>query len=298
MLMRYAIVGAGGLVGRELSTLLKDQDPILFGSDSTPSYEGIDVAFFCVSSEVAKEEIPKAVKKNVLCIDASTAFRDDPSVPLIIPEINGHIMEQANGIISSPNCTTTLMLLPLAPIHRAFSIKRIIATTYQAVSGAGYRGMTELQAQIQGQEHSEIFPKPCANNVYLHESPLQSSGYVEEEEKMHIETQKILEDSNIQVSARCVRVPVFRAHCIALNVELEKSFELFEIESLLAEAPGATYQDGASALDATGICDVLCGNLRIDKTQANTLELWVCGDQLLKGAALNMFQIANALCLN
>lgn len=294
--MKTAIIGAFGAVGEELQALLFDRDPQLLGPNSTASYRGVDVAFFCVSQEVAREEIPKARREGALCIDASTAFRLHPDIPLVIPEINGHLLARANEIIASPNCTTTLMLLPLFPIHVAFGIKRIVTTTYQALSGAGYRGIDELDSQLRGEPPSDLFPKPCAHNVFLHESSTQPSGYVEEEEKMQSETRKIFEDRSIGVSARCIRVPVYRAHCIAVNVELHREFTLYEVRSLLEKAPGVIYRDGVSALDATCQKSVFCGNLRRDNTQRNTLELWVCGDQLLKGSALNMFQMAIALC--
>ena len=219
-------------------------------------------------------------------------FYSTPTQPLVIPEINGHLLEKAPGIVASPNCTTTLMLLPLAPIHRIYGIKRIVATTYQALSGAGYRGIQELEAQLGGADPGSLFPHPCAHNVFLHESEKKPSGYVEEEEKMELETRKILEEETIGVTARCVRVPVFRAHSIALNVEFHSPFDLADVQKLIENAPGVVYRDDISALDATNQKSVFCGNLRRDKTQNNTLELWVCGDQLLKGAALNMFQLA------
>ena len=295
--MKVAIIGANGAVGKELQALCHDYDLQCFGSGDTPSYEGCDAVFFCVGADVARREVPKARKAGALCLDASTAFRNDPLVPLIVPEINSHMLEKANGLIASPNCTTTLMLLPLAPIHKQNRIRRIISTTFQAVSGAGYRGIRELEEQLEGSQASDVFPVPCAHNVFLHESERSQTGYCAEEEKMQTETQKILEDSRIGVSARCVRVPVFRAHSIALNVELENAFEIQELRKTIESAPGVAYRDDVTALDATGQKSVFCGNLRRDPTRKNAFELWICGDQLLKGAALNLYQLATARCL-
>jgi len=294
--MKTAIIGANGAVGRQLQELLSDHDPLLFSLESTPSYEGINIAFFCVPDEIARREIPKAKECGAFCIDASSTFRLDPEVPLVIPEVNGYLLEKEPHIVSSPNCTTTLMLLPLTSIHRSYGIKRIVATTYQALSGAGFRGIQELEAQLAGADPSDLFPHPCAHNVFLHESKRGDFGYAGEEEKMELETRKILEDNTIGVTARCVRVPVFRAHSIALNVELHTPFDLQDIRKSIENARGVIYQDDVSPLDATYQKSVFCGNLRRDKTQNHTLELWVCGDQLLKGAALNMFQLATALC--
>jgi aspartate-semialdehyde dehydrogenase len=292
--MKLAVIGANGAVGTELCRLLEGKNVASFSSTSSICFEGIDLAFFCVSKELSKTLIPEALAHRTLCIDASTAFRKDPTVPLVIPEVNGHALASHRGIIASPNCTTTLCLLPLAPLHRRFRIKRIVATTYQAVSGAGKRGMDELWRQteqvLQGvPTTSEVFPTQCAFNVFLHEA------YAEEEEKMRFETQKILEDPTIQVSATCVRVPVMRAHSASLNVEFRSPVTAKEAYALLAEAPGVLLRENATPLDASGQSPIFCGRIRQDHTQPNTLEMWITADQLLKGAALNMVQIAEAL---
>ena len=300
--MRIAIIGSTGAVGQELLHLLPSQELVLFDSKSPISFEGIDLAFFCVKSEIAKKLIPIARASKTICIDASTAFRHDPSVPLVIPEINAHTLERHQGVIASPNCTTTIMLLPLAPLHKKFQIRRIVAVTYQAVSGAGTKGIKELHQQSEKflrQEplSAEVFPTPCAFNVFPHESPQLSSGYVEEEQKMHEETRRILEDDEIRVTATCVRVPVFRVHSASLNVEFARPIDKHRALELLSTTPGVFLKENASALDASGQKPIFCGRIREDHTQPNTLEMWVMGDQLLKGAALNMVQIAEALCL-
>jgi len=304
--MDIAIVGSTGAVGKELVRLIKERklphdNLYLFSSKDTPDFSGIDLVFFCVSAELAKEMIPAAREKGATCIDASSAFRKDPSVPLVVPEINRAALENHQGIVASPNCTTTLMLLPLAPLHREFGVRRIVAATYQAVSGAGGKAIGELKEQtlsaLEGRPTTpEVFPYPSAFNVFPHESPLLDGGGVEEEEKMVLETKKILGEE-IEVSATCVRVPVFRSHSIALNVECEKKFTLEELSSLVGKAEGVTLCQGAppTALDRAGENEVLCGRVRLDPTRPHAASLWVVGDQLLKGAALNMIQIAEAL---
>ncbi len=303
--MKIAIVGATGAVGKELQSLLSEYEGelILMDSKSTISFEGVDLAFFCVSSELAKKWIPIARDTGTLCIDSSTAFRSDPEVPLVIPEINAHALKKHNGVIASPNCTTTIMLMPLAPLHKEFQIKRIVASTYQAVSGAGAKAVTELkeqsQAILEGEETDpKVFPYVCAFNVFPHESDMLDSGYVAEEQKMHEESQKILEDSNIAVTATCVRVPVFRVHAVSINVEFMKPITKDAALSLIASMPGVTLKKNTVSIDGASQHSILCDRVRVDHSQANTLEMWVVGDQLLKGAALNMFQIAKTLgCL-
>lgn len=300
--MEIAVVGASGAVGQEVTRLLREEgkEPILFNSKSVPNFKGIDLAFFCVESSLAKRLILEARREGTICIDSSTAFRDDPLVPLVIPEINPHALDMHKGIIASPNCTTTLMLLPLAPLHKKFQIKRVVAATYQAVSGAGFKAIKELELQTRGyldgkEIEPEIFPHPCAFNVFPHESEIDESGYVSEEKKMHFETQKILEDETISVTARCIRVPVFRVHSQALNIEFAHPIDLKEIENLLKKTPGIALHKNPIPLDACKQKPVFCGRIRLDHSQKNTLEMWVVGDQLLKGSALNMVQIAEKL---
>lgn len=301
--MKIAIVGSNGAVGKELQKLLKGREVICFDSSSPADFAGINVALFCVSSEIASQLIPEARKQKVLCIDSSTAYREDPSVPLVIPEINGDALKHHKGIISSPNCTTTLMLMPLAPLHKRYQIKRIVTATYQAISGAGTKAIDELKNQtkqfLEEKEMSaSIFPTPCAFNVFLHESMRDSSGLAVEEKKMHTETQKILGDSSILVTAICVRVPVFRVHSLAVNVEFVQPICLEEITSILENTSGICLKKNPSSLDASEKNEVFCGRIRLDQTQKNTLEMWIVGDQLLKGAALNMKQILEHAQIN
>lgn len=319
---RISIVGATGAVGQEILRLLALRNfplselrlfaspksvgtKILFGKESIPietlSPEALnqtDLTFFCAGSAISKDWIGRT---KGLIVDSSSAFRRDPKVPLIIPEINAHAMKD-HRIVASPNCAATILLMPLYTLHRKYQAKRIVASTYQAASGAGAYLLKELvnetKAHLEQKPYNHYLPFPYAFNLYPHNSQLKENGYVEEELKMGDETRKILEDETIQLTATCVRVPVLRAHSISANVEFRKPFELDEIYEMLQAVPGLKiFEDRASnrfatPCDATGKEEVLCGRFRIDSTQPNTLEFWSVGDQLLKGAALNAVQIA------
>lgn len=270
------------------------------------SFRGLDLVFLCVGSDLAKELAPKAVAEGAVVIDNSSAFRLDPSVPLVIPEINAHALNNHQGIIASPNCTTTIMLLPLAPLHRKYQVKRIVAATYQAASGAGQAAMEELRAETEAvlagrSFERRVMPHPYAFNLFPHNSPLNEHGYAEEELKMVYETRKILDDDSIRVTATCVRVPILRAHSEALNIEFCDAVNLDDARALIASAPGVHFMEDwgnnrfPMPSDATGRDEIYCGRLRLDQSQEKTLEMWVVGDQLLKGAALNCVQIAEKL---
>ncbi len=310
---RIAVIGATGAVGREIVRLLIDRNlpfqslrlfaspksagTILFGRplEVLENLDGIDLAFFCAGSAVSKKWIPQA---KCLCIDSSSAFRT--VAPLVIPEINPHAIQ--GNLITSPNCAATILLMPLFTLHRLFGVKRIVASTYQAASGAGAHLLQELQAetlaQLENKPYPHLLPFPYAFNLYPHNSTLHENGYVEEEMKMLHETRKILEDDSIQVSATCVRVPVLRAHSVAANVEFKKPFSIEKVYAALQDVPGIKLFEDRSAnrfatpVDATGKNEVFCGRFRLDPSQPNTLEFWAVGDQLLKGAALNAVQIA------
>lgn len=310
-----AVVGATGAVGQEIVRLLHERNfPMerlhLYASAKSvgktiagiaiellENLDHVDIAFFCAGSSVSKQWIPNA---KCLCIDSSSAFRK--SAPLVIPEINAHALKIHQGVIASPNCATTILLMPLFALHRKFGVKRIIAATYQAASGGGALLLQQLQeetrAYLENKEYQSPLKYPYAFNLFPHTSPLQTNGYVEEELKMVHETRKILEDDTIQVSATCVRVPVLRAHSIAANIEFKNVFQLEQIYETLKNIPGLKiFEDRANnrfatPFDATGKNEVFCGRFRVDESQSNTLEFWAVGDQLLKGAALNAVQIA------
>lgn len=309
-----AIVGATGLVGGELIKVLEKRNfPInsikCFASPKSEgkiipyfnqrvailtekAFENVDIAFFCAGSKVSKEYIPYA--KKTIVIDSSSLFRMDPTVPLVIPEINPEDIKTHRGIIASPNCTTSLMLMALFPLHKAFQIKRIVAATYQAASGGGKKLMDKLLQDTKSFLEEGMRPS-YGFNLYLHDSKVDDNLYSEEEQKMVHETHKILHDTSIRVSATCVRVPILRAHSIALNVEFKKELSMQKAQELLKSAPGLIYIDSPTPHDATEQYSVFCGRLRKDLYNPNTIDLWVVGDQLLKGAALNAVQIAETL---
>lgn len=327
-MQNIAIVGATGAVGQEILRLLEHRafpvnrlrcfassrssrktvrfksDEIILEALDEHSLKEMDLAFFAAGEAVSKEWIPRA---KCMVVDSSSAFRD--SAPLIIPEINAHALKAHQGIVASPNCVATILLMPLFPLHREYKVKRIVASTYQAASGAGAHLLQELKRETAAflenrpysHSGSNTLPFPYAFNLYPHNSPLHPSGYVEEERKILFETRKILEDPTIQVSATCVRVPVLRAHSISANVEFHRPFFLDAIYAAWSRTPGLKiFEDRSNnrfptPIDATGKDDVFCGRLRIDPSQPNTLEFWAVGDQLLKGAALNAVQIAELL---
>lgn len=315
-----AIIGATGAVGQILLELLyKRSFPMgslkLFASPKSvgktirghgvealteEALEGIDFVFFGAGSHVSKKYAPIAVQKGAIVIDKSSAFRMDPNVPLVIPEVNPEELKNHRGIIATPNCTTTIMLIAIAPLYKRQKIHRVIASTYQAASGAGILAMQELweesRARIEGKPYvKKIFTKPYAFNVFTHNSHLHDNGYVDEEMKILIEARKILKDPEIQFSATCVRVPTLRSHAESLNIEFVDTFCLKEAHEILQKAPGLSYFKDATPVDAEGRDEVLFDRLRQDLSHPKALQLWIVGDQLLKGAALNAIQIAEQL---
>ena len=325
-----AIAGATGAVGQEfLSVLQRRKFPISeltllasarsvgkemrFGEQTLhvkeltkDSFKGVDIALFSAGGGRSKEFGPTAVESGAVVVDNSSAFRMVEGVPLVVPEVNPESVKTHQGIIANPNCSTIAMVVPLAPLHRAFGVKRVSATTYQASSGAGAAAMQELtdetRAQLDGQEYNRtIFPVQYAFNLFPHNSPLEDNGYCEEEMKMVRETHKILNDDSIRINATCVRVPVLRAHSEALNIEFHRDVSPEEAYQVLREAPGVEIFENraenrwATPVDVSGRDPVLVGRIRRDISQDNTLDLWLVSDQLLKGAALNAVQIAELL---
>ncbi len=324
------IVGATGVVGELILKLLEERNfPVrrlrCFASPKSAGksisfreekivletlhpgcFAGTELAFFCAGSAVSKQWIPEARQAECFVVDSSSAFRMNPEVPLVIPEINGEGLSWEKGAAASPNCAATMLLMPLFPLHRKWGAKRIVAATYQAASGGGMallrRLEEETRASLAGQPIAH--PLPYAFNLYPHNSPLLENGYVEEEIKMIEETRKILGAPQLRMSATCVRVPVLRAHSVAANVEFAQPFTLPEIYAELAKMPGLKLFENrkenrfATPFDATDKNEVFCGRMRIDPSQPNTLEFWAVGDQLLKGAALNAVQIAETVIGN
>lgn len=270
------------------------------------SFAGVDLAFFAAGGSVSKEFVPKAVAVGTIVIDKSSCFRQDPDVPLVVPEVNPEALADHHGIIATPNCSTIQMVVALKPLYDAAGIKRVVVATYQSVSGAGKRGVDALahqsaQAVAGDAVLDEHFPHRIAFNLLPHIDSFLPSGSTREEQKMVDETHKIFADSDLAVSATCVRVPVFGAHSEALNIETRRKVTATEARELLVAFPGIEVVDDPASLsyptplDAEGRDAVFVGRIREDDTIANGLNLWVVSDNLRKGAALNAVQIAEEL---
>lgn len=283
--------------GQDLSVQVLDED----------SFAGVDIALFSAGSGITKRFAGACVKAGAVLIDNSSAFRMDPNVPLVVPEVNPDDAFHHQGIIANPNCTTIIMLTALMPLHKAWGLSRIHAATYQAASGAGQAAMDELaagtRAYLDGQPFTpQVLPYPYAFNMFAHNSPwLEEEGYCEEELKMRNESRKMLHEEALRVHATCVRVPVLRTHAEALNVSFQQPCTVAEAYQLLEGAPGVSIIEDRQAnrwpmpTDVSGGEAVVVGRIRKDPTLDNTLDMWVVGDQLLKGAALNAVQVAELL---
>ena len=328
--IRVAILGATGAVGTELLELLENRkfpvktlkllasprsagksldfcgEKLTIEAVSQDSFQDIDLVLASAGGSTSKAWAKTIVDAGAVMIDNSSAFRMDPNVPLIVPEINPETATQHQGIIANPNCTTILMGLAIYPLHCLQPIERVVVATYQSASGAGARAMEEVQNQsrdiLEGKEPTaEILPYPLAFNLFPHNSPIVADGYCEEEVKMIRETRKIFNVPDLSVTATCVRVPVLRAHSEAVNLTFAQPFPVEKARELLVNAPGVKLVEDWQAnyfpmpIDATGKDDILVGRIRQDLSNANSLELWLCGDQIRKGAALNAIQIAELL---
>jgi aspartate-semialdehyde dehydrogenase len=267
------------------------------------SFKGVEIALFSAGASRSKEFAPSAVKAGAVVVDNSSAFRLDDGVPLVVPEVNTEAIKGHRGIIANPNCSTIIMAVPLWPLHKAAGVRRVVVSTYQAASGAGAAAMAELQKQVkdivEGREAVvEIFPHQIAFNLFPHVDVFLENGYTKEEMKMVWETQKIFDDAAMRISATCVRVPVLRAHSEAVNIQTEKKLSVREVREILERSPGVRVVDDAEEnrypipLMATGQDDVLAGRIREDISQESGIDMFISGDQLLKGAALNAVQIA------
>ena len=327
---RVAILGATGAVGTELLELLEQRHfpladlrllasprsagkTLRFQGEDIPveavgdrSFENIDIVLASAGGATSKVFAPKAVEAGAVVIDNSSAFRMNPEVPLVVPEVNASAAASHSGIIANPNCTTILMSVAVYPLHQVRKVQRIVAATYQSASGAGARAMEEVlqqsQAILEGKPPTTaVFPYPLAFNLFPHNSPLNDQGYCEEEMKMVNETRKIFSDQKLRITATCVRVPVLRAHSEAINLEFEQPLTPAEAREILSQAPGVQLVEDWTAnyfpmpIEATGRDEVLVGRIRQDISHPCGLELWLCGDQIRKGAALNAVQIAELL---
>ena len=273
------------------------------------SFEGVDIALFSAGGGISRKFAPAAVKAGAVVVDNSSAFRMDPNVPLVIPEINANRIRDHKGIIANPNCSAITALVPLWPIHRQNRIKRMIVSTYQAASGAGAAAMEELvestRAYLDGRPFTpKVIPLPYAFNVFSHNTAIDpETGYNDEETKVIKETRKIFEDEQIAIGVTCVRVSVLRAHCETITFECEKPITEHDVRAILSKAPGVKIVDDRAKnyfpmpIDASGQDDVLVGRIRRDLSDASghSISMFVSADQLLKGAALNAIQIAELL---
>lgn len=325
-----AILGVTGAVGKELLQLLDErrfpvaellplasprsagrtlrwqQQDLPITAVSAEAFEGVDLVLASAGGSASRQWAPVAAAAGAVVIDNSSAFRMDPVVPLVVPEVNPQAAFTHRGIIANPNCTTILLTLALAPLHQRRPIRRVVVSTYQSASGAGARAMEELRQLSRtvldgGEARSEVLPHSLAFNLFLHNSPLQPNGYCEEELKMVNETRKIMGIPDLRLTATCVRVPVLRAHSEAVNIEFHEPFPVEEARALLRQAPGVELLEDFAAnrfpmpTDVTGRDPVAVGRIRQDLSDPNALELWLCGDQIRKGAALNAVQIAELL---
>ncbi|MBO7208569.1 MAG: aspartate-semialdehyde dehydrogenase [Clostridia bacterium] len=320
-----AVVGATGMVGRTFLKVLEEKNlPVenyyLFSSARSAGSKikfmgkeyvveeltensfdrGIDIALFSAGGSTSEKFAPIAASKGCIVIDNSSAWRMDPKVPLVVPEVNPQDIEWNNGIIANPNCSTIQAMVALAPLHRKYGIKRVVYSTYQAVSGAGLAGYQDLENGLKG-EAPKKFPYPIAGNCLPHIDVFCDNGYTKEEMKMVNETRKILGDDEIRITATTVRVPVFNSHSESINVELKKPFELDEVFELLRNSEGIVVQDDVKnniypmAITATGTDATYVGRIRRDESVDNGLNLWVVADNIRKGAATNAVQIAEKI---
>lgn len=332
MSKRYhiAVVGATGAVGVEMLRVLERRafpvasirafsskrsvgklvgfrnEKISVAELTRDSFRGIDLALFSAGTPVAREFAPIARDSGAVVIDNSSTFRMDPDVPLVIPEINGEDVKLHRGIIANPNCTTAVALMAIYPLHRAFHVTRVFAASYQAVSGSGARAIAELEQQVRAfaekqAAQPQVYPHPIAFNVFPHVDVFLEGGYTKEEMKMQNEGSRIMHHPEFRASVTCVRVPVYRAHSVAVSAEFSKAVSVERAREVLAKAPGLELVDEPARnrypmpLHVAGKDNCEVGRVRRDCALENGLAFWVSGDQLLKGAALNAVQIAELL---
>ncbi len=322
-MIRVAVVGATGAVGRTMLQLLSERsfpadEIVLFASsrsagteidgrvvqalDDTADLTGFDVALFSAGAGTSREWASRFVEHGAVVVDNSSAFRRDPSIPLVVSDVNPHALKRHTGVIANPNCSTMQLMVALAPIHRAVGIERLVVSTYQSVSGTGVKAVAELDAQAYASLHGapmpapEVYPSPIAFNVIgAAGNFVDGDDHTDEERKMMFETRKILEDESIGIAVTCVRVPVRVSHSEAVNVQTREPLSVQRARELLADAPGVTLENVATPLQAEGRDDVFVGRLRRDESHPRALGMWVVSDNLRKGAATNAVQIAELL---
>ncbi len=323
--MKVAVVGVTGLVGSKILQVLEERNfpvseliPVasensvgkaITFNNKTWTVVSIanaieaapDLALFSAGGSVSKEFAPLFAAKGTYVVDNSSAWRMENDIPLLVPEVNAHALKQENHIIANPNCSTIQMVVALKPLHDRYSIKRIVASTYQSVTGTGQKAVAQMDAERSGTVVTPVYPHPIDRNILPHIDVFQENGYTKEEMKMVNETRKILENQEIGVTATTVRVPTTGGHSESINVEFERDFNLEEVRNILAAAPGVVVQDDVQhniypmPIWSHDKDDVFVGRIRRDESQANTLNLWVVSDNLRKGAATNAVQVAELL---
>jgi len=331
--LTVAVAGATGAVGIEMIKVLERRNfpvgtlkplaserslgkSVSFRGAQVPvsvlndkSFEGVDLALFSAGGDISRQFIPVAVRSGCTVVDNSSAFRMDPNVPLVVPQVNEADALAHNGVVSNPNCTTAITLMALFPLHQAFNCRRIFASSYQAVSGTGAMAIEELRNQVDQVVHGQpvlkkVYPHQIAFNVLPHVDAFLPSGYTKEEMKMENEGRKMMHNPAFRASVTCVRVPVYRAHSIAVSAEFEKPVTVESARAVLAKAPGLELVDDPAnksypmPLFTSGKDNCEVGRLRMDCALDNGLCFWVSGDQLLRGAALNAVEIAEVLVKN
>ncbi len=329
---KAAVMGATGAVGSEFLKILEQRDfpldslkllasarsagkKLIFrGEDieveelNEKSFDGVELVLASAGGSISKKFVPAAVSAGAVVVDNTSAYRMDENVPLVVPEVNPGDIKSNNGIIANPNCSTIIMNVPIWPLHKVNPVERIVVSTYQAASGAGAAAMAELEdgsrAILDGMEFNpKVLPHAAAFNVFCHNSEIGPDGYNLEERKMWRETRKIFHKDDIRITATCVRVPVMRAHCEAINLQFSEPMDEQQVRDALADAPGVKIVDDRQnnyfpmPIDASGKDDILVGRIRRDVSQPDGrgIEMFVAGDQIRKGAALNAVQIAELL---
>ena len=328
--LTVAVAGATGAVGREILAMLEARDiPVAHiialasarsagstvsfkGNELTvreltaESFKGVDIALFSAGGDTSKAFAPHAVRAGSVVVDNSSAWRMDDRCPLVVPEVNAHALKNHQGIIGNPNCSTIQMVVVLAPLHKAASIKRVVVSTYQSVSGTGQKAIEELEAQVRqmfnmAEPDVHVYPHRIAFNCLPQIDAFLENGYTKEEMKMVHETVKIMEDPAVKVTATTVRVPVFYGHSESVNIEFAKPLSAKEARAILSVAPGVAVLDNPAEkmypmpIQAAGEDEVFVGRIRQDETQPNSLNLWIVADNIRKGAALNAVQIVEQL---
>jgi len=318
--VNVAVVGATGMVGNTFLKVLEERKFYVFASSKSAGNEiefngnkyvveelteqsfdrDIDIALFSAGGDISLKYAPIAASKGVTVVDNSSAWRMSDDVPLVVPEVNPNDVEWNKGIIANPNCSTIQAVVALKPLHEKYKIKRIVYSTYQAVSGSGVKGVTDLEAGLKGNPH-KFYAHPIANNCLPHIDVFTENGYTKEEMKMIQETRKIIGDQSLKITATTVRVPVFNSHSESVNVEFYNDFDINELRELLKNSPGIVIQDDVAnnvyplAIDAAGKDEVFIGRIRRDDSVDYGMNMWVVSDNIRKGAATNAVQIAELL---